>query len=130
MSAVIESRIGPSAMPLKGWPSFDLEGLFEALKRWPLDTRMDFSKEPEFASLPGTAPFRGRAWGHCVWQYSNVLQRRVAVATRPIYPEFPDAVCYCGNFLGYSFPFRLSTSDEALIARLDQAIAENLRSQN
>ncbi len=130
MSAVIASQIGSSAMPIKDWPSGDLAGLFEALKRWPLDTRLDYSKEPEFSSLPGTAPFRGRAWGHCVWQYSEVLRRRVVVATRPIYPEFPDAVRYCGNFIGYSFAFWLDTNDADLIARLDQAIAANLRYQH
>lgn len=63
-------------------------------------------------------------------QYNPILERRVAVGTKPIYPEHPNAVRYCGNFVGYSFAFWLVTDDETLIARLDAAIKANLSRQN
>lgn len=125
MAAILASQIGTKA-PIDNWPTNDLDGLFDAMKRWPLDGRLDMSKEPEFAGNPGVAPFRGRAWGHCVFQYDETLHRRVAVATKPIYPNHPDAVRFCGNFIGYSFGFWLDTDDAALIERLDRAIADNL----
>ena len=111
---------------IQGWPSNDLAGLFDALARWELDSRLDYSNAPEFAGKPGVAPFRGRAWGHCVKQYDEALQKHVWVGTRPIHPEHPNAVRNCGNFLEYSFGFWLDTDDPELIARLDGAIAENL----
>lgn len=127
-AVILASDIGTSAS-IPNWPSNDLDGLFDAIQRWPLDTRLDFSNEPEFIDLPGSAPFRGRAWGHCVFQYNKALHRRVAVATKPIYPEFPDAVRFCGNFLSHSFGFWLDTADAGLIAKLDEAIAANIARQ-
>jgi hypothetical protein len=125
---VIASDIGTKILSkIPGWPSNDLEGLFDALARWDLDPRLDLSNDPEFAGKPGVAPFRGLAWGHCVQQYDRTLDRRVWVATKPIYPEHPNAVRYCGNFLGYSFGFWLDTDDPELIDKLDRAIADNLR---
>lgn len=124
---VIAADIGTKHFcTIPGWPSNDLEGLFDALARWDLDRRLDYSNEPEFAGKPGVAPFRSRAWGHCVQQYDETLQKRVWVGTRPIHPEHPDAVRYFGNFLEHSFGFWLDTDDPELIARLDGAIAENL----
>jgi hypothetical protein len=122
---IIAANIG-TPTGIENWPTNDLEGLFDALNRWPLDKRLDYSKEPEFIGRYGNAPFRGAAWGHCVMQYSDVLQKRIAVATKPIYPEYPKAVRYCGNFIGYSFAFLLDTDDTDLISRLDHAIAENM----
>lgn len=122
---IISAEIG-ARTTIPDWPSNDIQGLFDALKRWPLDLRLDFSGEPEFIESPLSAPFRGRAWGGCVWTYSEKFQKRVAVATKPIYPEHPNAVRYCGNFIGYSFGFSLDTDDQDLIEQLDAAIAENI----
>ena len=47
----------------------------------------------------------------------------------PIYPEHPDSVQYCGNFLSYSFGFSLATDEPELIKRLDAAIAANIERQ-
>lgn len=129
MSSILASQIG-NASTLPGWPTNNLDGLFEALKRWPLDRRLDYSNDPQFAGEPGRAPFRGRAWGFCVLQYDAKLDKRVPRATRPIYPEHPDAVRYVGSFLTHAYAFWLDTDDSALIAKLDQAIAENLARQN
>lgn len=122
---IIAAQIGSTAS-IPNWPTNDLDGLFDALQRWPLDKRLDLSKDPQFEGERGLAPFRGLAWGHCVFQYNAKLQKRVLVNTKPIHPEHPDAVRYCGNFVGYSFGFWLDTDDAELIQRLDSAIATNL----
>jgi hypothetical protein len=48
------------------------------------------------------------------------------VATKPIHPDHPHAVRFCGNFFEYSFSFELDTDDKELIAFLDARIAENM----
>ncbi len=125
---ILASDIG-TVSRIPNWPTNDLDGLYDALSRWALDPRLNFSKLPEFRDLPGRAPYRGLAWGYCVWRYDQSLGRRVPVATAPIYPEFPDAVRYCGSFVDYSFGFWLDTADAGLIAKLDLAIAANLARQ-
>lgn len=117
---VISANVGTHSS-IKGWPTNDLTGLFEALSKWPLDRRFDLS-----GASGAMAPFKGMAWGHCVMQFDAKKQKRVPVATAPIYPDFPDAVEYCGNFLAHSFGFSLVTADKTLIAALDNAIALNL----
>lgn len=123
---LLAGEIGSRFSLRADWPSNDLEGLFDALSRWPLDRRVDLSHLPEYRSDPLNAPFRGRAWGSCEGRYNASLGRTVYVATKPIYPEYPNAVRYCGNFVGYSFGFWLDTADDDLVQRLDRAIAENL----
>lgn len=122
---ILAAHIG-TVTSIPNWPTNDLNGLFDALSRWQLDPSHDCSKEPEFAGKPFVAPFRGRAWGHCIQQYDEKLRKRVFIATKPIHPDHPDAVRYSGNFLEYSFGFWLDTDDPHLIERLDQAIAANL----
>jgi hypothetical protein len=124
--SILASEIGShNCCHIEGWPTNNLDGLFDALSRWPLDGTLDLSKRPEYCDMPGNAPYRGLAWGHCVLQYDQRLQKRVAVGTKPIYPEHPDAVRYVGNFIGYSFGFWLDTDDKHLIEKLDAAIAAN-----
>lgn len=122
---ILAANIGTKTS-IENWPSNDLDGLFDALKRWELDTRLDSSDDPAYAGNPGAGHFRGRAWGSCSLKYNDVLKRSVAVATKPIYPDKPDAVRYFGNFVGHSFGFCLDTDNADLIKRLDQAIAENI----
>lgn len=130
MNGLLMSQIGSSrAIDIPGWPTRDLGGVFQALERWPLDRRLDLSHKPEYRGIPGVAPFRGLAWGHCVREYSFTLGRYVHRGTKPIYPDYPHAVRYVGNFVGYSFPFWLDTADQELIQRLDDAIARNLSRQ-
>jgi len=124
---VLAANIGTPRFKSLNWPTNDLDGLFEALRRWPLNPRHDLSRDPEFAGKPGVAPFRGHAWGHCVKGYDPALQRTIWIATRPVYPSHPDAVRYAGNFAGYSFGFCLDTDAPELIEKLDRAIADNLR---
>lgn len=112
---------------IPGWPANTIEGLFDALERWQLDPRLDFSKDPELDHDPLLKPFRGRAWcGVQVIKNPNGPGRRY-VATRPIYPESPNAVSYLGNFLEASWHFSFDTDDPELIARLDAAIARNMQ---
>jgi hypothetical protein len=125
---ILASNIG-SQCGIKNWPTSDIDGLFDALKRWQLDTRLDLSADPAYEGRPGCAPFRGLAFGHCVAQYVPKLDRRIYIGTKAIYPDHPDAVRYVGNFIGYSFGFWLDTDDMELINRLDQAISENLAAQ-
>lgn len=109
------------------WPENTIEGLFGALERWPLDPTLDFSKDPELDHDPLIKPFRGRAWcGVQRMQNPNGPGIRY-VATRPIYPESPNAVSYLGNFLEMSWVFSFETDDPELIARLDAAIARNMQ---
>lgn len=116
---VFSSDIGTKATLIKNWPTNDIPGLLDALSRWPLDRSLAL----ESSDLE---PFKSRAWGNCVLQYDPKFQKRVHVGTQPIYPDFPDAVVYCGNFLGHSFGFHLITADRNLIRELDEAIAKNL----
>lgn len=122
---ILSSNIG-SHTTIAGWPTGDIAGLFDALQRWPLDRRQDLSKEPGYSERPGSAPFRGLAWGHCHMQYNQELQKPIAVATKAIYPDHPNAVRFCGNFTGQSFGFWLDTDNKYLIERLDAAIAANM----
>lgn len=126
---ILSSQIG-SKTGIADWPTNDLDGLIDALQRWPLDRRLDLSTDPLYSADPYRAPFRGRAWGHCEWKYDQASRKRFAVATRPIYPEHPEAIRFFGNFIGHSFPFWLDTADEALIQRLDEAIAKNIANQS
>lgn len=128
MFDVIASVIGNKAT-IPDWPTNDLQGLFDALARWKLDTRLDFSGLPESVGGPGVAPFRNRAWGSCVGHYSEQLHRMVYTATKPIHPDRPNAVRYFGNFIGYSFGFWLDTDDSSLIQELDEAILLNILAQ-
>lgn len=126
---LLAGEIGSRFSVRADWPTNDLDGLFDALSRWPLDRRVDLSNLPEYRDDPLNAPFRGRAWGNCEKRYNASLARAVYIATKPIYPDYPNAVRYCGNFVGYSFGFWLDTADADLIRRLDSAIAANLERQ-
>lgn len=112
-------HIGHSSS-IPGWPTNDLEGLFDALSRWALDPRLNMQASAE------EKPYCERAWGGCVRLYNDKLKRTVYTATVPLYPEAPDALRYWGNFTGYSFGFTLDTDDPELITRLDAAIAANI----
>lgn len=117
-------HIGSPTTIIPGWPAAGtLEGLFDALSRWTLDPRLDMRDEDE----QHAPPFRARAWGYCEKRWSVAKGRYQFHATKPIYPDSPDAVAYCGNFLGHSFGFALDTDEPELIARLDAAIAANMQ---
>lgn len=124
---VLASRIG-SRTTIPNWPSPDLQGLFQALQNWTLDPRIaEVSDDPEHPHAEFDAPCRCLAWGNCVAEpivEQNMRPRYVG--TQPIHEGHPNAVSYCGNFLGYSFGFTVETDDPALIAELDRLIAENM----
>lgn len=124
---VLESSIG-SKTTIPNWPTPDLDGLFKALKQWTLDPCLDMSEgDPNHPHISHTKPYRGLAWGHCVTEpipESNF--RRRYVGTKPIHEGHPEAVRYCGNFIGYSFAFWLDTDDKILITEMDRLIAENM----
>lgn len=126
---LIVHHIGrPTTIP--GWPTNDLAGLFDALGRWPLETRLDGSTSPELEPHPRRAPYRGpaRLFAGKQWRASRSdgTPGYVYLGGAPAYPDAPDAVTYCGNFEAYSFAWSLSTDDPELIARLDAAIADNI----
>lgn len=114
---LIKFSIGNAHAAIEGWPTSDIDGLLDAMKRWPLD--------PGFNSPNDIAPFRCRAWKSvCV---SGHGRSRVYEEVCPLYPEHPEAVQYLGNFLSYSFGFMVETDCPELIERLDAAIAANLK---
>jgi hypothetical protein len=112
---------------IPGWPENTIEGLFDALERWELDGRLNHAGDPRFTPHPDRKPFRWPALRSGGSSYSQELGCAVYLDGPPIYPDAPDAVSYCGNFVGYSFGFHLTTDDRALIERLDAAIAKNLQ---
>ena len=125
---VIASDIG-SKSGIAGWPECSLQGLFQALRQWTLDARLEGNKrdDPDDARR---GPFRGRCWGNCQKVYDTYNHYTYTVGTRPIYPDRPNAVRYFGNFVGYSYGFWLDTDDEALMAVLDGLIAENMQRED
>ena len=116
---------------MPNWPTNDIDGLFDALTRWALDFRQSRTSALDMALRDPeddkAGPFRGRAWCGCDARYDQTLGRVRYYATRPMYPDYPEAVSYTGNFLGYSFCFVFDTNDPELIARLDAAIAANMQ---
>jgi hypothetical protein len=117
-----------SGNTIPGWPENNtVDGLIDALSRWPLDSRLDYSNDPQFQPDPLRAPFRGPARRYNGAVFDAKLDHKVyANDGAPIYPDAPNAVSYCGNFIGYSFGFSLSTDDTEVIYRIDSAIAKNL----
>lgn len=112
---------------IPGWPEAGtIEGLFDAMSRWPLDTRLDYSGAPAFEPHPDRKPFRGPALRFGAKVYSDLTNGYRYLDGAPVDEEHPDAVSFMGNFVGYSFGFNLMTDDRELIARLDAAIAANL----
>lgn len=125
MSYLLEYEIGrPTTIP--NWPTNDLDGLFDALKRWKLEKwlNMEHSKSLEPHSLRG--PYRGRAFKYAGKRWSVEHNCMVYLNGEPVYPEHPNAVSYWGNFEGYSFGWTVSTDDPELISKLDSAIKENM----
>jgi hypothetical protein len=110
------------------WPETNtIEGLFQALARWALCPRMNYVGDRYLVQDEFRKPFRGRAWGHCVRERNPDHPEVIMyIGTKPIYPDSPNAVSYCGNFMGYSFGFHLVTDEPALIERLDAAISANM----
>lgn len=124
---VLDANIG-AVTSVPGWPSNDLNGLFDALQRWTLCPRFDFADDPGHPHAKYMKPFRCLAWGHCVTERRaefNFTKVRY-IGTKPNYPEHPEAVIFCGNFLEYGFGFRVDTDDQALIEKLDSLIAANM----
>lgn len=111
---------------IPNWPTNNLEGLLDALNRWPLDPCLNMQVSAIEEGHLDAKPYCDRAWGGCAGHYNAKLKRTVYTATVPLYPEAPDALRYWGNFIGYSFGFTLDTDDPELIARLDAAISANL----
>lgn len=126
---VLAASIGRATFTkIPGWPSNDLEGLFDALQRWTLCPRCEGADDPEHPHARFSKPFRCLAWGHCIseripaFNFSKVRY----IGTQPIHADHPEAVSYSGNFLEYSFGFRVDTDDPALIEKLDVLIAANM----
>lgn len=111
---------------IPGWPANTIEGLLDAMERWELDTRLDYSSDPRFDPHEDRKPFRGPAVSCAGTVYVPSLGRNRYLSGPPLYPEHPTAVAFIGNFVGYSFGFYIVTDDRELIARLDKAIAANL----
>lgn len=110
---------------IAGWPTNDLDGLFDALSRWPLEPRMSGADSVPWPPQVNLGPFVCFAWCACVktgWNDGTFSYR----GTRPLYPDHPEARNYFGNFCGYSFGWNVVTDDPDLIARLDAAIAANM----
>jgi hypothetical protein len=115
----------PTTIP--NWPKNTLEGLFDALSRWALDpTWLERGDEKPFVLID--YPYRCRAWCTFSTFHDANTGRAYYVATEPRYPDNFGAVTYCGNFVGYSFGFNLSTDEPDLITSLDAAIAKNMAS--
>lgn len=109
------------------WPSNDLNGIFDALSRWPLDPSMALSDDDIWPPQARMAPFCCFAWVNCVsMQTYKPRYRTLYRGTTPLYPDHPEALSYFGNFHGYSFGFNIETDDPELIARMDAAIAANM----
>jgi len=124
---VLAQSIG-SKTTIPGWPSSDLDGLVKALKTWTLDPSFDGSRvDPSHPHAAFSKPFRCLAWGNCQAVRVAELNWDIRyIGTKPLYPDHPEAVSFLGNFLGYSFVFRVETDDAKLIAYLDGLIAENM----
>lgn len=128
---VLRMDIGRPLPGYPGWPTSDLDGLFQALDQWTLDPRLDKSlDDPDHPHAQYKAPFRCLAWVACRSEPiagSGGMRRRY-VGTKPLFQEHPEALIFMGNFLGYSFGFQLVTDDPALIEELDRRIARNMTS--
>ena len=115
---------------IPGWPTNDIPGMFEALKLWCLEARLDYTADPCLPDRePGHAPFRTgpgpKTFG--TQRYLPSIGRVAFYGSDTlVYPDHPEAVQYCFGFLGYSFHVNLWTDDKDLIQRLDAAIAENM----
>lgn len=91
-----------------------VERLLAALSRWTLDPRLE-----------ECGPFIDTHPRHCTIERRAETWERVYIPTTPLYPEHPGAVLFCGNFLDYSFGFRVATDDPEVIAKLTAAIELN-----
>lgn len=124
----LKAEIGTSP-GIEGWPANDLSGLFQALDQWTLDPLLDMSgDDAEHPHARFDAPYRCLAWCQCVEERiaNRAVYKTRFVGTTPIYADHPDAVSYCGNFLGFSFCFNIDTADAELIKKMDLLIAENM----
>lgn len=123
---ILQSNIG-SKTNIPGWPSNDIQGLFDALCKWMLDPRAIESKDdPDHPHAEFDAPGRCLAWVDCIQEpieRSNGKLRRY-VGTRPMFPEHPKAVSFVGNFLSYSFGFNVVTDDKDLIEHLEPLLSK------
>jgi hypothetical protein len=125
---ILSQNIGTSS-GIEGWPSRDLDGLIQALGQWTLAAHAAMhGEDPTHPHVAFEAPYRGLAWCACVQEpIPGDIYRKRYVGTKPIYPDHPNAVRYCGNFEGYSFGFELDTDDPALMKVLDDLIAANMK---
>lgn len=127
MYKILAHNIGYNTT-MQGWPSATIEGLFDALERWALDPRLAYSDPDKWDPQDNLrAPYRGRCWGSCTQRYDTQTQSTRTLATKPIWPDHPNAVRYCSNFLEVSFGFWLDTDDQLLIDDLDARIARNMQ---
>lgn len=118
-------NIGNTSQPRDGYPkSGTLEGAFEALRRWELDPRLDMTNQPGLEPHPARKPYRGPALSSAGARWT--AQGRLWLDGPPIYPEHPQAVTFTANFVNHNFGIRFTTDDPDLIAKMDDAIAQNL----
>lgn len=115
---------------IPGWPERDtIAGLLDALSRWRLDMRLDYSRSQQFIPHPERKPFRSACLRYAGKRYSASKGIYVYEGGPPMYPDAPDVVRYLGNFVGYSYGFSLDTNDLAIIRQLDEAISQNIERQ-
>lgn len=103
-----------------------MRALVQILKAEPLHPACDMRDTSEWGSGEVQMPFRGLCWGDCKYVPIAGTGQRQLIGTKPIHPDHPEAVRYCGNFFETSLAFELDTDDPALIAFLDALIAENM----
>lgn len=123
---ILAQSIG-TTFTTEDWPTNDLDGLIKALKQWTLGANAAMhGEDPDHPHVEFEAPYRGLAWSDCIEEPIPGQYRRRFVGTRPIYPEHPKAVRFCGNFEKFSFGWSLDTDDQSLIKLLDELIAANM----
>ncbi len=116
---------GSNSNNIPGWPTSDLNGVFDALSRWTLDPFLEGN--PKYATEGEEfEPFSCKAWTCDDGKFIPELNVRQYKLIAPIHPEAPDAISFEGNFIGYSFGFRVETNDVALMEKLRKAIADNM----
>jgi hypothetical protein len=105
-------KINGNGSKWAGDPPDSLEMLFARLAQHMLDPRL----EDVFISPARVGVDAGR---------DPATGQRMYVDGDPIYPDAPNAVRFCGNFLEVSAGFSIDTDDPELIERLTAAIGAN-----
>src|SRR5882672_3159865 len=95
-----------------GWPTNDIEGLFDALQRWRL--------APHYLPIMKITPL------HCGGVFVRPDGTYIVEPIEPRYSDHPEAIKYQGDFVECGWRFEIDTADVNLIKRLEDAIHANL----